>query len=65
MPISMDDKSGVEHTYNVEIKGWIGTYTSTRGRKVELTDFPDNFISLYANQKWANLIYFLLLDKIN
>lgn len=51
IPIRMKDKENVEHDYNVEIKGWIGTYTSTRGRKVELTDFPDNFISLYANQK--------------
>lgn len=50
-PVSMKDKENVEHTYNVEIEGWIGTYTSTRGRKAELTDFPDNFISLYANQK--------------
>lgn len=51
VPISMKDKENIEHTYNVEIEGWIGTYTSTRGRKAELTDFPDNFISLYANQK--------------
>lgn len=50
-PVSMRDKENVEHTYNVEIEGWIGTYTSTRGRKAELTDFPDNFISLYANKK--------------
>lgn len=51
LPISMADRNGTEHSYNVEIKGWIGTYKSTRGRKAELTDFPDNFISLYANQK--------------
>lgn len=51
VPISMEDKYGKEHSYNVEIKGWIGTYLSTRGRKSELTDFPDNFISLYANNK--------------
>ncbi len=51
IPIRMKDKENVEHDYNVEIKGWIGTYISTRGRKAELTDFPDNFISLYANQK--------------
>ena len=49
--IRMKDKENVEHDYNIEIKGWRGTYTSTRGRKAELTDFPDNFISLYANQK--------------
>ena len=51
IPISMKNKENVNHDYNVEIKGWIGTYKSTRGRKAELTDFPDNFISLYANQK--------------
>jgi len=49
--ISMEDKYGVNNTYDVEIRGWIGTYISTRGRKADLTDFPDNFISLYANQK--------------
>ena len=51
VPISMKDRNGEEHAYNVEIEGWIGTYKSTRGRKAELTDFPDNFISLYANKK--------------
>lgn len=50
-PVKMKDCNGEEHSYNIEIKGWIGTYKSTRGRKAELTDFPDNFISLYANQK--------------
>lgn len=50
-PITMRDKIGHEHSYNVEIKGWIGTYLTTRGRKVEMTDFPDNFLSLYANNK--------------
>jgi len=50
-PISMKDRWGEEHSYNVEVKGWIGTYLTTRGRKAELTDFPDNFISLYANNK--------------
>lgn len=66
-PISMDDKSGIKHTYHVEIKGWIGTYTSTRGRKVELTDFPDNFISLYANQKMGefNILPVVGQNKLN
>lgn len=49
--ITMKDRNGVSSPYDVEIKGWIGTYISTRGRKADLTDFPDNFISLYANQK--------------
>ncbi len=51
LAITMEDKQGNSHSYNVEIAGWIGTYKSTRGRKLELTDFPDNFISLYANKK--------------
>lgn len=50
-PVKMKDRNGEEHSYNIEIKGWIGTYKSTRGRKAEMTDFPDNFISLYANNK--------------
>lgn len=50
-PITMKDRTGTEHFYNVEIEGWIGTYVTTRGRKVEMTDFPDNFLSLYANNK--------------
>lgn len=50
-PVAMKDSSGAEHEYELVIEGWIGTYKSTRGRKVELTDFPDNFISLFANGK--------------
>lgn len=49
--IKMEDKYGKIKECNITIKGWIGTYKSTRGRKSELTDFPDNFISLYANNK--------------
>lgn len=49
--IRMENKEGVEKDYILEIKGWLGTYASTRGRKAELTDFPDNFISLYSNKK--------------
>lgn len=66
IPISMKDRKGEEHAYNVEIKGWIGTYKSTRGRKAELTDFPDNFISLYANQKMGefNILPFVGQNKL-
>ena len=51
IPIIMKNIYGDKTSYNIEIKGWIGTYLSTRGRKSEVTDFPDNFISLYANNK--------------
>lgn len=50
-PITMKANDGQEHEYQLEIAGWIGAYKSTRGRKAELTDFPDNFISLFANEK--------------
>lgn len=51
LPIKMKNREGVEKDYAMKIEGWLGTYASTRGRKAELTDFPDNFISLYANKK--------------
>lgn len=50
-PLTLSDNDGKEHEYNLEIVGWIGAYLTTRGRKAEVTDFPDNFISLYANKK--------------
>lgn len=51
MPLTMTDNAGDEHEYNLAVTGWIGTYRTTRGRKVEMTDFPDNFVSLLANRK--------------
>ena len=50
-PIVLKNRAGIEGEYNLEIRGWIGTYKTTRGRKTEFTDFPDNHISLYANSK--------------
>lgn len=50
-PIVLKNRAGVEGEYDLEISGWIGTYKTTRGRKAEFTDFPDNHISLYANSK--------------
>jgi hypothetical protein len=51
IPVTLEDQQGVKHEYNLKICGWIGTYQTTRGRKSVVTDFPDNFISLFANQK--------------
>ena len=51
LPLTMRDKDGVDHEYALAIKGWIGTYRTTKGRKAEMTDFPDNFISIFANKK--------------
>jgi hypothetical protein len=63
----MKDTKGVEHEYSLDINGWIGTYTTTRGRKAEMTDFPDNFISLFANGKLGefNILPVVGQNKLN
>lgn len=66
-PLVMKDNQGDEHEYTLKIKGWIGTYKSTRGRKAEMTDFPDNFISLFANKKMGefNILPVVGQNKLN
>jgi hypothetical protein len=66
-PLQMEDAAGAEHEYTLEVKGWIGTYKSTRGRKAEMTDFPDNFISLFANKKMGefNILPLVGQNKLN
>lgn len=66
-PIEMKNTQGQKREYQLEIKGWIGTYTSTRGRKAEITDFPDNFISLFANGKMGefNILPVVGQNKLN
>jgi len=51
IPVSIVDQAGEELEYTMQINGWIGTYRTTKGRKKSITDFPDNFLSLYANKK--------------
>lgn len=51
IPIKMTNNEGVEKDYNIEINGWIGTYYSTANRRKDILDFPDNFLSIYANKK--------------
>ena len=50
-PLSLKNKAGKKKDYDLQIKGWIGVYRSTRGRKTNSNDFPDNFISLLSNGK--------------
>lgn len=50
-PLQLVNNFGETKNYTLAIKGWIGAYKSTRGRKSQPTDFPDNFISLFANNK--------------
>lgn len=67
MPITMKANDGKPYEYSLEVLGWIGTYKSTRGRKAELTDFPDNFISLFANEKMGefNILPVVGQNKLN
>lgn len=54
-------KEGELEKFELIIKGWIGAYRSTRGRKVELLEFQDNFLSLYSNGKMGE---FNILPRI-
>ena len=66
-PVVLKDNQGNEKEYSLVIEGWIGAYKSTRGRKIESTDFPDNFISLYANDKMGefNILPIVGANRLN
>lgn len=66
-PLNLKANDGIEHEYTLIVEGWIGTYRSTRGRKAEMTDFPDNFISLFANEKMGefNILPVVGQNKLN
>ncbi len=66
-PITLKDNEGKTHEYSLSINGWIGTYKSVRGRKADILDFPDNFISLYANNKMGefNILPRVGQNKLN
>ncbi|MCD6459255.1 ATP-binding protein, partial [bacterium] len=66
-PLLMKNNQGDEREYYLKIEGWIGTYKTTRGRKAEMTDFPDNFISLFANKKMGefNILPVVGQNKLN
>lgn len=49
--IYLEDRRQQQKAYTLEIKGWVGTYKKTKGRKGDNKDFPDNFISLLSNGK--------------
>ncbi len=66
-PIKLKTNQGIEKEYNLIIEGWIGAYKSTRGRKLESSDFPDNFISLYAHDKMGefNILPVVGANRLN
>src|SRR5690606_7779041 len=67
IPVLMKNSEGIECEFSLEVNGWIGTYKSTRGRKADMTDFPDNFISIFANKKMGefNILPVVGQNKLN
>lgn len=61
IPLKLVNKNGVENQYSLIIKGWIGAYKTTKGKKTEVLEFQDNFISLYSNGKMGE---FNILPRI-
>lgn len=65
--INMKNNKGEDKEYSLVIEGWIGAYKTTRGRKLESSDFPDNFISLYALDKMGefNILPVVGANRLN
>ena len=63
IPLKLKNKDGTEGEYNLEIKGWLGVYRTTRDRKKDPGDFPDNFISLLSNGKLGEYNIIPLVGK--
>ncbi|MDV2963863.1 ATP-binding protein [Shewanella algae] len=61
--LKMKDRTGEEREFPLEIKGWIGAYRSSRGKKLDQTDFPDNFISILSNKKMGEFNILPLVGK--
>ncbi len=49
--LTLERKDLQKSEFLLEIKGWIGIYRTSRGKKADTSDFPDNFISLLSNKK--------------
>ena len=63
----MNNNLKEKRPYNIVVKGWIGAYKTTSNRKQVASDFPDNFISLYANNKMGefNILPSIGQNKLN
>ena len=49
---SIKNRLGEIEDRTLEVRGWIGTYSTTRGLKEkESSDFPDNFLAIYSHGK--------------
>lgn len=63
IPLKLKTREDLIRDYNLEIKGWIGAYRTTRDRKLDRNDFPDNFISLLSHKKLGEYNILPLVGK--
>ncbi|MFT8787406.1 MAG: ATP-binding protein [Bifidobacterium psychraerophilum] len=60
--VSMKNKLNQTVSVKQEVRGWIGTYSSTRGLKLDQdSDFPDNYLAVYSHEKLGK---FNLLEEV-
>ena len=64
--LRLENNSGEEDDYILEITGWIATYTSTRGKK-KSSDFSPAHLSIISNGKLGefNIIPNITQDRVN
>lgn len=65
--VTVTNSEGSAEECELEVQGWIGAYVSTANRKAVASDFPDNFISLFANGKMGefNILPVVGQNKLN
>ena len=61
--LSLEDRNGEMKEYELIIKGWVGAYRSSRGKKLDQSDFPDNFISILSNKKMGEFNILPIVGK--
>lgn len=49
--VEMQNKNNVMSSIDVNIKGWIATYKTTKGMKNEILDFSDNYLAIFSHNK--------------
>ena len=66
-PLILTNSKQEEKEYELVIEGWMGAYKSTRARILDAADLPDNFISLYANDKMGefNILPIVGANRLN
>jgi hypothetical protein len=63
----LKNNNGNKQKYNLKINGWIGAYRTTKNRKDNITDFQDNFLSIFSNGKLGefNIIPIIGHNRLN